>query len=92
MRCAMPARKLGFMPDEPCQHAVNFPERHWACWDRRTTHAYKEALRSVFSSAKRKARGDRTSFTLINMLDLVAGKLLIPMASYNAQPLCPATH
>ncbi len=50
-----------------------------------------EALRSVFSSVKRKARGDRTSFTLINMLDLVAEKLPIPIASYNTQPLCPAT-
>lgn len=58
-----------------------------AHWDRKTTNAYLEALNSVFSAVKRKARGYRTEFYLINMLYFVAGKLPIPMANYNGQPI-----
>ena len=75
----------------PMARLADMVERHLdgivAYWNRRTTNAYMEALSSVFSAVKRKARGYRTSFTLINMLYLVAGKLPIPMASYTAQPL-----
>jgi len=58
-----------------------------AHWERKTTNAYLEALNSVFSAVKRKARGYRTAFYLINMLYFVAGKLPIPMANYNGQPI-----
>lgn len=58
-----------------------------AHWERKTTNAYMEALNSVFSAVKRKARGYRTEFYLINMLYFVASKLPIPMTNYNAQPL-----
>lgn len=75
----------------PMCRLADMVERHLdgivAYWDRRTTNAYMEALSSVFSAVKRKARGYRTSFYLINMLYFVAGKLPIPMASYSAQPL-----
>jgi len=75
----------------PMCRLADMVERHLdgivAYWDRRTTNAYMEALSSVFSAVKRKARGYRTSFYLINMLYFVAGKLPIPMASYTAQPL-----
>lgn len=75
----------------PMARLADMVERHLdgivAYWNRRTTNAYMEALSSVFSAVKRKARGYRTSFYLINMLYFVAGKLPIPMASYTAQPL-----
>ena len=58
-----------------------------AHWERKTTNAYLEALNSVFSAVKRKARGYRTEFYLINMLYFVASKLPIPMAAYNGEPL-----
>ena len=66
-------------------------ERHlegvMAHWLHRTTNAFLEGLNSVFSAVKRKARGYRTEFYLINMLYFVASKLPIPMSTYNAQPL-----
>lgn len=40
-----------------------------------------EALSSVFSAVRRKARGDRTAFTLINMLSFVARKPSSPWAT-----------
>lgn len=58
-----------------------------AHWQRKTTNAYLEALNSVFSAVKRKARGYRTEFYLINMLYFVASKLPIPMLSYGGKPL-----
>ena len=42
-----------------------------------------EALNSVFSATKRKARGYRTTENLITMLYFVAGKLDIPSAMYH---------
>ena len=47
-------------------------------WKRRTTNAFLEALNSVFSAVKRKARGFRSTATLIAMLYFTAGKLKIP--------------
>ena len=47
-------------------------------WKRRTTNAFLEALNSVFSAVKRKARGFRSTHNLIAMLYLTAGKLKIP--------------
>ena len=58
-----------------------------AHWERKTTNAYLEALNSVFSAVKRKARGYRTEFYMINMLYFVAGKLPILMADYNGHPI-----
>jgi transposase len=47
-------------------------------WKRRTTNAFLEALNSVFSAVKRKARGFRSTDNLIAMLYFTAGKLKIP--------------
>lgn len=58
-----------------------------AHWERKTTNAYMEGLNSVFSAVKQKARGYRTERYLINMLYFVAGKLPIPMSTYNGKPL-----
>lgn len=75
----------------PMARLADMVERHLdgivAHWERKTTNAYLEALNSVFSAVKRKARGYRTEFYLINMLYFVASKLPIPMATYNARPL-----
>jgi transposase len=49
-----------------------------AHWKHRLTNAYMEALNSVFSATKRKARGYRTTHYLLTMLYLVAGKLKVP--------------
>jgi len=80
----------------PMARLADMVERHLdgivAYWERRTTNAYMEALNSVFSAVKRKARGYRTEFYLINMLYFVASKLPIPMATYNNQPLRLSTH
>jgi transposase len=57
-------------------------ERHLegilAHWKRRTTNAFMEALMSVFSATKRKARGYRSVENLITVLYFVAGRLRIP--------------
>lgn len=47
-------------------------------WKRGTTNAFLEALNSVFSAVKRKARGFRSTDNLIAMLYFTAGKLKIP--------------
>ena len=47
-------------------------------WKRRTTNAFLEALNSVFSAVKCKARGFRSTDNLIAMLYFTAGKLKIP--------------
>jgi transposase len=49
-----------------------------AHWKRRTTNAFMEALNSVFSATKRRARGYRSTDNLITMLYFVAGKLRLP--------------
>jgi transposase len=49
-----------------------------AHWNHYLTNAYMEALNSVFSATKRKARGYRTTEYLLTVLYLVAGKLRIP--------------
>ena len=49
-----------------------------AHWNHHLTNAYMEALNSVFSATKRKARGYRTTAYLLTVLYLVAGKLKIP--------------
>jgi transposase len=49
-----------------------------AHWKHRLTNAYMEALNSVFSATKRKARGYRTTPYLLTILYLVAGKLKVP--------------
>jgi len=76
----LPMRRLSDMVENHLEGIV-------AYWYRRTTNAYMEALNSVFSAVKRKARGYRTTYYLINMLYFVASKLPIPMATYNGQPL-----
>lgn len=76
----MPMRRLADMVESHLDGIV-------AHWERKTTNAYMEGLNSVFSAVKRKARGYRTERYLINMLYFVAGKLPIPMANYNAQPI-----
>ncbi len=43
-----------------------------------TTNAFLEALNSVFSAVKRKARGFRSTDNLIAMLYFTTGKLRIP--------------
>lgn len=48
---------------------------HWKCG---LTNAFMEGLNSVFSAAKRKARGYRSSVYLITVLYLIAGKLRLP--------------
>ena len=57
-------------------------ERHLegilAHWRNKTTNAFLEALNSVFSAVKRKARGFRSTDNLIAMLYFTAGKLRIP--------------
>lgn len=49
-----------------------------AHWNHHLTNAYMEALNSVFSATKRKARGYRTTAYLLTVLYLVAAKLRIP--------------
>jgi len=49
-----------------------------AHWAHRTTNAFMEALMSVFSATKRKARGYRSTPNLITMLYFVAGGLRLP--------------
>ena len=49
-----------------------------AHWERGTTNAFMEALNSVFSGVKRKARGFRSTDNLITMLYFTAAKLRIP--------------
>jgi transposase len=51
-----------------------------AYWDHHTTNAFMEALNSVFSAVKRKARGYRSIENLITMLYFTAAKLRIPAA------------
>lgn len=57
-------------------------ERHLqgilARWRNKTTNAFLEALNSVLSAVKRKARGFRSTDNLIAMLYFTAGKLQIP--------------
>ena len=47
-------------------------------WEHKTTNAFLEGLNSVFSAVKRKARGFRSTHTLITMLYFTASKLRIP--------------
>jgi len=49
-----------------------------AHWERRTTNAFMEALNSVFSAVKRKARGYRSTDNLITMLYFTSARLSIP--------------
>ena len=60
----------------PMARLADMVERHLdgivAYWNRRTTNAYMEALSSVFSAVKRKARGYRTPRYQIAMLYFVA--------------------
>ena len=49
-----------------------------AYWERKTTNAFMEALNSVFSGVKRKARGYRSIENLITMLYFTSAKLRIP--------------
>jgi transposase len=49
-----------------------------AHWKNKTTNAFLEALNSVFSAVKRKARGFRSTDNLIAMLYFTAAKLRIP--------------
>jgi transposase len=57
-------------------------ERHLegvlAHWRNKTTHAFLEALNSVFSAVKRRARGFRSTDNLIAVLYFTAEKLRIP--------------
>lgn len=76
----MPMRRVADMVESHLDGIV-------AHWERKTTNAYMEGLNSVFSAVKRKARGYRTEFYMINMLYFVASKLPIPMATYGGQPL-----
>ncbi|NUN98817.1 MAG: ISL3 family transposase [Candidatus Omnitrophica bacterium] len=76
----MPMRRLADMVESHLDGIV-------AHWKRKTTNAFMEGLNSVFSAVKRKARGYRTEFYLINMLYFVASKLPIPMATYGGRPL-----
>jgi len=46
-----------------------------AHWKGELSTAFMEGLNSVFSAAKRKARGDRSIECFITMLSFVAGKL-----------------
>jgi transposase len=47
-------------------------------WKKRTTNAYLEAVNSVFSAVKRRARGFRSVDNLLAMLYFTAGDLKIP--------------
>ena len=49
-----------------------------AHWKWGLTNAFMEALNSVFSATKRKARGYRSTTHLITMLYFIAGKLRLP--------------
>lgn len=49
-----------------------------AHWNSGVTNAFMEALNSVFSATKRKARGYRSTTHLITMLYFTAGKLRFP--------------
>jgi transposase len=49
-----------------------------AHWKWRLTNAFMEALSSVFSATKRKARGYRSTLHFTTMLYFVAGKLRLP--------------
>lgn len=66
----------------PMLKMANMIENHLrgilAHWKWGLTNAFMEGLNSVFSAVKRKARGFRSSFYLITMLYLVAGKLRLP--------------
>jgi transposase len=53
-----------------------------AHWAHKVTNAYMEGLNSVFSATKRKARGYRTTESLLTMLYLVAGKLTLPHSTH----------
>ena len=72
---------------KPIGKLANMIEKHLegilAHWESHVTNAYMEALNSVFSATKRKARGYRTTENLIPMLYFVAGKLNIPSAMYH---------
>ena len=72
---------------KPIGKLANMIEKHLegilAHWESHVTNAYMEALNSVFSATKRKARGYRTTENLITMLYFVAGKLNIPSAMYH---------
>ena len=73
--------------EQPLGKLANMIEKHLegilAHWESHVTNAYMEALNSVFSATKRKARGYRTTENLITMLYFVAGKLNIPSAIYH---------
>ena len=71
-----PIGKLANMIEKHLEGILAHRESH-------VTNAYMEALNSVFSATKRKARGYRTTENLITMLYFVAGKLNIPSAMYH---------
>jgi transposase len=50
----------------------------FAHWKSKTINPFLEALNSVFSAVKRKARGSRLTDNLIAMLYFPAGKLRLP--------------
>jgi len=66
----------------PMARAVKTVEKHLegilAHWEHELSTAFMEALNSVFSAVKRKARGFKSSEYLITMLYFVAGKLSLP--------------
>jgi len=78
-RVASKQKSLLFRSMLKCSEMI---ERHLegilAHWNRRTTNAFMEALMSVFSATKRKARGYRSVDNLITVLYFVAGRLRIP--------------
>jgi transposase len=68
----------------PMLRLVKMVQKHLAGilahWKWELTNAFMEGLNSVFSATKRRARGYRSTFHLITMLYLVAGKLRIPQS------------
>ena len=67
---------------DPTVKVAEMVERHLegilGHWENGLTTADLEGLNSLFSAAKRKARGYRATKNLLAMLYFVAGKLRIP--------------
>lgn len=78
-RVATAHKSLLFRSMLKCSQMI---ERHLAGilahWKRRTTNAFMEALMSVFSATKRRARGYRSVDNLITVLYFLSAKLRIP--------------
>ena len=67
---------------EPMWKVAQMIENHLegilAYWKTQTTNAFMEAINSVFSAIKRRARGFRSISYLTTMLYFLFGKLTIP--------------